>query len=240
MFLNIALINLIDALILLSLASSTVELITAKSLKFRINSSVIALNKRKYESLDLLIFLANLNKTFSITPISNTGNVIVSDNSTLRGVDHGNNSLTNFVASQNSYRVRRPNNTCSTYYKTKYGILYHNNKVYFTGAYRSNETNLYELNTTTGICQRLEFFGNRRQVYGRLLVSNDILIFPHKNHWTDYRIYLRDTNSGSEMTCNPTFGSELFNSMQYGYSSMRMPAAIDASGNLLIKSYEGG
>ena len=137
---------------------------------------------------------AMVNRTFSITPISNTGNVIVSDNVTLRGVDHGNNSLTNFVASKSSYKQSRANNTCSTYYKTKYGILYHNNKVYFTGAYRSNETNLYELNTTTGICQRLEFFGNRRQVYGRLLVSNDILIFPHNNGGWYNRIYLIDTN----------------------------------------------
>jgi type IV pilus assembly protein PilY1 len=181
---------------------------------------------------------ARVNRTFSITAISNTGNVIVSDNVTLRGVDHDNNSLTNFVGSNNSYKVRRPNNSCSTYYKTKYGILYHNNKVYFTGAYRPYETNLYELNTTTGTCQSLEFFGYGRQVYGRLLVSNDILIFPHNINSRDYRIYLRDTNSSSEKTCNPS--GQLLNSMRYGYISMRMPAAIDASGNLVIKSYEGG
>ena len=183
---------------------------------------------------------ARVNLTYSITAISNTGNVIVSDNATLRGVDHDNNSLTNFVGSNNYYRQRQY--TCSTYYKTRYGILYHNNKVYFTGSRTTNETYLYELNTTTGTCQSLEFFGNRKQVYGRLLVSNDILIFPHSDYYRrDYRIYLRDTNSGSEMTCNPS--GQLLRSMTYGYISrggMRMPAAIDASGNLVIKSYEGG
>ena len=179
---------------------------------------------------------AKVNRTYSITAISNTGNVIVSDDSTLRGVDHDNNSLTNFVGSNNSYRQR--SGTCSTYYKTKYGILYHNNKVYFTGAYNRNSGNyLYELNTTTGTCQSLEFFGNWKQVYGRLLVSNDILIFPHISSGR-YRIYLRDTNSSSEMTCNPS--GQLFSSMRYGYMWTRMPAAIDASGNLVIKSYEGG
>ena len=179
---------------------------------------------------------AKVNRTYSITAISNTGNVIVSDDSTLRGVDHDNNSLTNFVGSNNSYRKRH--STCSTYFKTKYGILYHNNKVYFTGAYNRNSGNyLYELNTTTGTCQSLEFFGNWKQVYGRLLVSNDILIFPHISSGR-YRIYLRDTNSSSEMTCNPS--GQLFSSMRYGYMWTRMPAAIDASGNLVIKSYEGG
>jgi len=179
---------------------------------------------------------AKVNRTYSITAISNTGNVIVSDDMTLRGVDHDNNSLTNFVGSNNSYRQR--SGTCSTYYKTKYGILYHNNKVYFTGAYNRNSGNyLYELNTTTGTCQSLEFFGNWKQVYGRLLVSNDILIFPHISSGR-YRIYLRDTNSSSEMTCNPS--GQLFSSMRYGYMWTRMPAAIDASGNLVIKSYEGG
>ena len=178
---------------------------------------------------------ARVNSTYSITAISNTGNVIVSDNTTLRGVDHDSNSLTNFVGSNSSYRQRRYNDTCSTYYKTRYGILYHNNKVYFTGAYRSIATNLYELNTTTGTCQRLEAFGGN-SVYGRLLVSNDILIFPHNINNSVHWIYLRDTNSSSEMTCNPS--GELLTSMRSGYVSMRMPAAIDASGNLVIKSYE--
>ena len=39
---------------------------------------------------------ARVNRTYQITPISNTGNVIVNDGSTLRGVDHNNNALTNF------------------------------------------------------------------------------------------------------------------------------------------------
>ena len=119
---------------------------------------------------------ARVNRTWQIAPISNTGNVIVYDGSTLRGVDHNNNALTNFYLSRNNYRTR--NSACSTYYKSQYGLLYHSNKVYFLGAYRWYEKNLYELNTSTGKCKKIESFGTT-QTYGRMMVSNNILIFPN-------------------------------------------------------------
>ena len=81
---------------------------------------------------------ARVNRTYQITAISNTGNVIVTDGSTLRGVDHNNNALTNFYSSRNNYRTRN-RHVCSTYYKSQYGLLYHSNKVYFLGAYYSRE-----------------------------------------------------------------------------------------------------
>ena len=56
---------------------------------------------------------ARVNRTYQITAISNTGNVIVTDGSTLRGVDHNNNALTNFYLSRNNYRTR--SRSCSTY-----------------------------------------------------------------------------------------------------------------------------
>ncbi len=156
---------------------------------------------------------ARVNRTYQITAISNTGNVIVTDGSTLRGVDH--------------------NNSCSTYYKSRYGLLYHSNKVYFLGAYRSYEKELYELNTSTGVCKKIESFG-RSQTYGRMLVSNNILIFPNYQN----KIFLKDTNSNSKKHCSTS--GDLLRSLQYSKYNQRIPAAIDASGNLVIKSYEGG
>jgi len=174
---------------------------------------------------------ARVNKTYQIAPISNTGNVIVTDSSTLRGVDHNNNALTNFYSSQNSFRVR--NSLCSTYYKSAFGLLYHSNKVYFLGAYSFNYINLYELNTSTGACKKIESFGNKL-TYGRMLVSNNILIFPNYQN----KIFLKDTNSNSTKHCATS--GDLFRSLQNSKYNNRIPAAIDASGNLVIKSYEGG
>ncbi len=173
---------------------------------------------------------ARVNRTYRITPISNTGNVIVNDGSTLRGVDHNNNALTNFYLSRNNYRSR--NRSCSTYYKSRYGLLYHSNKVYFLGAYRWYEKELYELNTSTGACKKIESFG-RTQTYGRMLVSNNILIFPNYQN----KIFLKDTNSNSKNHCSTS--GDLLRSLQNSKYNMRIPAAIDASGNLVIKSYEG-
>ncbi len=173
---------------------------------------------------------ARVNRTWQITPISNTGNVIVTDGSTLRGVDHNNNALTNFYLSKNYYRARS-NSGCSTYYKSQYGLIYHSNKVYFLGGYNSRETNLYELNTSTGACKRIESFG-RTVPYGRMLVSNDILIFPNYQN----KIFLKDTNSNSTKNCSPS--GDLLKSLKYSRGDHRIPAAIDSSGNLVIKSYE--
>ena len=130
---------------------------------------------------------ARVNRTYQITAISNTGNVIVTDGYTLRGVDHNNNALTNFYLSRNNYRTR--SRSCSTYYRSQYGLLYHSNKVYFLGGYNHYETNLYELNTSTGACNKIESFG-RTIPYGRMLVSNNILIFPNYQN----KIFLKDTN----------------------------------------------
>jgi len=173
---------------------------------------------------------ARVNRTYQITAISNTGNVIVTDGSTLRGVDHNNNALTNFYLSRNNYRTR--SRSCSTYYRSQYGLLYHSNKVYFLGAYYSwNETNLYELNTSTGACSKVESFG-RTVPYGRMLVSNNILIFPNYQN----KIFLKDTNSSSTKHC--TVGGDLLKSLQNSKANNRIAAAIDASGNLVFKSYE--
>ena len=172
---------------------------------------------------------ARVNKTYQITAISNTGNVIVTDGSTLRGVDHNNNALTNFYLSRNNYRTR--SRSCSTYYRSQYGLLYHSNKVYFLGGYNWNETNLYELNTSTGACSKVESFG-RTVPYGRMLVSNNILIFPNYQN----KIFLKDTNSSSTKHC--TVGGDLLRSIQYSKANNRIAAAIDASGNLVFKSYE--
>ena len=172
---------------------------------------------------------ARVNRTYQITAISNTGNVIVTDGSTLRGVDHNNNALTNFYLSRNNYRTR--SRSCSTYYKSRYGLLYHSNKVYFLGSYRWYETNLYELNTSTGACKKIESFGNIA-TYGRMLVSNNILIFPNYQN----KIFLKDTNSSSTKHC--TVGGDLLKSLQNSKANNRIAAAIDASGNLVFKSYE--
>ena len=173
---------------------------------------------------------ARVNRTYQITAISNTGNVIVTDGSTLRGVDHNNNALTNFYSSHNSYRVHS-HSGCSTYYKSRYGLLYHSNKVYFLGSYNWSETHLYELNTSTGACKRVEYFGKTTS-YGRMLVSNNILIFPNYQN----KIFLKDTNSSSKKHCN--VGGDLLKSIQNSKANNRIAAAIDASGNLVIKSYE--
>ena len=175
---------------------------------------------------------ARVNRTYQITAISNTGNVIVTDGSTLRGVDHNNNTLTNFYSSRNNYRTRN-RHVCSTYYKSQYGLLYHSNKVYFLGAYYSRDNDLYELNTSTGACKKIESFG-RTQTYGRMLVSNNILIFPNYQN----KLFLYDTNTGQKNHCS--LNADLYRSVTLGKYNNRIPATIDASGNLVIKSYEGG
>ena len=174
---------------------------------------------------------ARVNRTYQIAPISNTGNVIVTDNNTLRGVDHNNNSLTNFYSSKNNYRARTRSG-CSTYYKSRYGLLYHSNKVYFLGAYYSRDNDLYELNTSTGACKKIESFG-RTAPYGRMLVSNNILILPNYQN----KIFLLDTNTGQKNHCS--LSADLYRSVTSGKYNSRIPATIDASGNLVIKSYEG-
>ena len=50
--------------------------------------------------------------------------------------------------------------------------------MYFLGAYYSRDNDLYELNTSTGACKKIESFG-RTAPYGRMLVSNNILILPN-------------------------------------------------------------
>ena len=172
---------------------------------------------------------ARVNRTYQVTPISNTGNVIVTDNNALRGVDHNNNALTNFVQTRNTYSTR--GRSCSTYYKSQYGLMYHNNKVYFLGSFRSNETGLYHLNTSTGRCDRIKDYG-RTSVLGKLLVSNNILVFPNNQN----KILLRDTNSGVLAECSTS--GDLLKSLQKSFRNNRMGATIDSSGKLVFKSYE--
>ena len=166
---------------------------------------------------------------YKVTPISNTGNVIVTDNNALRGVDHNNNALTNFVQTRNTYSTR--GRSCSTYYKSQYGLMYHNNKVYFLGSFRPNETGLYHLNTSTGRCDRIKDYG-RKSVLGKLLVSNNILVFPNNQN----KILLRDTNSGVLAECSTS--GDLLKSLQKSFRNNRMGATIDSSGKLVFKSYE--
>ena len=66
-----------------------------------------------------------------------------------------------------------------------------------------------------------------------MLVSNNILIFPNYQN----KIFLKDTNSSSTKHC--TVGGDLLKSIQNSKANNRIAAAIDASGNLVFKSYEG-
>ena len=73
---------------------------------------------------------ANINRPYSITPISNTGNYISHNGNTLYGVNHSSNAQTSIVGSQTKYRVRQ-RNSCSTYYDNGQNVLYHNNHILF-------------------------------------------------------------------------------------------------------------
>ena len=67
---------------------------------------------------------ANINRPYSITPISNTGNYITHDGSTIYGVNHSANANTSIVGSRNTYRLRQRFPECSTYYDRGQNVLY--------------------------------------------------------------------------------------------------------------------
>jgi len=180
---------------------------------------------------------ASLGKTSSIAPVSNTGNVISYDGNIFRGVDHDNNTLTPLYGTTNTKRTR--GHTCSTYNNRGNNILYHNNYIYFIGGRSYSETFLYRMSTTNGKCEKLENFwdspaiGNRG---GRLLVSNNILILLSGGLYR--MMYLRDLSTGADNRCNNGY-SDLGNQQVYGNSgNYRLGATIDASSNLVVKSYE--
>ena len=113
---------------------------------------------------------ANINRPYSITPISNTGNYITHDGSTIYGVNHSANANTSIVGSRNTYRLRQRFPECSTYYDNGQNVLYHNNHIYFTGKYFYHGSPAFcKVNTTTGVRTKI------------INIGIDILISVYKN-----------------------------------------------------------
>ena len=119
---------------------------------------------------------ANINRPYSITPISNTGNYITHDGSTIYGVNHSANANTSIVGSRNTYRLRQRFPECSTYYDRGQNVLYHNNHIYLTGKYFYHGLPvLCKVNTTTGVKTKIMTISNNRYAYIGLQKHNDII-----------------------------------------------------------------
>ena len=170
---------------------------------------------------------ANIGIPYSITPISNTGNYISHNGSTLYGVNHSPNALTSIVGSNNTYRLRR-RNSCSTYYDRGQNVLYHNNHIYFTGKYNNrNNPTLCKVNTTHGRITYIKTIGNRYSYLG-LQKHNDI-IFVVAN---DRTITLHNTSTNQTKVCGS--GGILNRAISGSAVNSRMRFTVDASGNLVF------
>ena len=173
---------------------------------------------------------ANVNVPYSITPISNTGNYITHDGSTLYGVNHSANANTSIVGSRNTYRLRQRFPECSTYYDRGQNVLYHNNHIYFTGKYFYHGSPAFcKVNTTTGVRTKIINIGNRFTYLG-LQKHNDI-IFVVSN---DRRITLYNTSTNRSKVCS-TSGT-LNRAISGSSVNSRMRFTVDASGNLVFQT----
>ena len=170
---------------------------------------------------------ANIGIPYSITPISNTGNYISHNGSTLYGVNHSSNALTSIVGSRNTYRIRQ-RNSCSTYYDRGQNVLYHNNHIYFIGRYNYYDfPRLCKVNTTTGARTYIKTIGNRYSYLG-LQKHNDI-IFVVENYRT---ITLHNTATNQTKVCGS--GGTLNRAISGSSVNSRMRFTVDASGNLVF------
>ncbi|WP_075521245.1 PilC/PilY family type IV pilus protein [Candidatus Pelagibacter communis] len=172
---------------------------------------------------------ANINRPYSITPISNTGNYITHDGSTIYGVNHSANANTSIVGSRNTYRLRQRFPECSTYYDRGQNVLYHNNHIYLTGKYFYHGLPvLCKVNTTTGVKTKIMNISNNRYAYIGLQKHNDI-IFVVSN---DRRISLYNTSTNQSKVCS-TSGT-LNRAISGSSVNARMRFTVDASGNLVF------
>ncbi len=171
---------------------------------------------------------ANIGIPYSITPISNTGNYISHNGSTLYGVDHSSNALTSIVGSRNTYRLRQRFPQCSTYYDRGQNVLYHNNHIYFIGKYYySDSPRFCKVNTTTGNVKYIKNIGNRYSHIG-MQKHNDI-IFVVAN---DRTITLHNTATNQSKVCGS--GGILNRAISGSSVNSRMRFTVDASGNLVF------
>ena len=170
---------------------------------------------------------ANINRPYSITPISNTGNYITHDGSTIYGVNHSANANTSIVGSRNTYRARI-RNSCSTYYDRGQNVLYHNNHIYLTGKYYYYDTpRLCKINTTTGAVTYITNIGRN---YSRLGMQkhNDIIFVVE----TDRTITLHNTSTNQTKVCRSV--GTLNRAISGSLVNSRMRFTVDASGNLVF------
>ena len=169
---------------------------------------------------------ANVNVPYSITPISNTGNYITHDGSTLYGVNHSANANTSIVGSRNTYRLRQRFPECSTYYDRGQNVLYHNNHIYLTGKYFYHGLPvLCKVNTTTGVKTKIMTISNNRYAYIGLQKHNDIIFVVD----SDRKITLYNTSTNQSKVCNTSGTLNVAISGSSYYSRMRF--TVDASGN---------